>query len=166
MDAPRFDSLAASRALTAVQSRRGIAGGLLLGATALLGLPSASVEAAPDGKSLKNLKKQLKRSKTQLKRTRTQLNRCKAKLQPHVCAGKNWCVDRSQTCGPASGYGKCLVQAGGGNTCAEILFQAKTCAACEEPLCSNCQCVLAAGGGDRCNNGATSTFDFICVRAV
>ena len=29
----------------------------------------------------------------------------------NVCAGKNWCIDRTQTCGPAGGYGKCLVDA-------------------------------------------------------
>lgn len=159
MDASRFDALAASRSLTTVRSRRGIAGGLLLGATALLGSPFATVQAAPKNKPLKQCK-------SRLRRTRTQLNRCKVQLKPHVCAGKNWCVDRSQTCGPAGGYGKCFVEAGGGNTCAEILFQAKTCAGCAPAVCNNCQCVLAAGGGDRCNNGATTGFDFICVRAV
>lgn len=85
--------------------------------------------------------------------------------QANVCAEKNWCVDRMQTCGQPGGYGKCLVEATGGNICAEILFQANTCAECEAPACTNCRCVLAAGGGDRCNNGATG-FDFICVRAV
>lgn len=159
MDASRFDDLAVSRSLRAIQSRRGIVGGLLVGAAALLGSPTATVEAAP------NNNKPLKKCTSRLKRTRTRLNRCKSKLKPHVCAGKNWCIDRSQTCGPAGGFGRCLVEAGGGNTCAEILFQAQTCADCAQPACQNCQCVLAAGGGDRCNNGPTG-FDFICVRAV
>jgi hypothetical protein len=83
----------------------------------------------------------------------------------NVCEAKNWCVDRSQTCGPSGGHGKCLVEATGGNVCAEILFQTTTCADCTAPNCTNCRCVLAAGGGDRCNNGA-SGYDFICVRAV
>lgn len=85
--------------------------------------------------------------------------------EPNPCAEKNWCLDRSQTCGPANGHGKCLVEAGGGNICAETLFQVSTCADCESPKCTNCRCVLAAGGGDRCNNGANG-FDFICVREV
>jgi hypothetical protein len=85
--------------------------------------------------------------------------------EPNPCEEKNWCLDRTQTCGPAGGYGKCLVEAGGGNICAEILFQVPSCAECEAPNCTNCRCVLAAGGGDRCNNGATG-YDFICVRTV
>jgi hypothetical protein len=84
---------------------------------------------------------------------------------PNVCEGMNWCLDRSQTCGPEGGYGKCLVEAGGGNICAEILFQVASCTECESPNCTNCRCVLAAGGGDRCNNGANG-LDFICVREV
>jgi hypothetical protein len=159
MDTSRFDALGASRSLTAVRSRRGIAGGLLLSAAALLGSPFGTAQGAPNGS------KPLKQCKKRLKRTRTQLNRCKVQLKPHVCAGKNWCVDRSQTCGPTGGYGKCFVEAGGRNTCAEVMFQAKTCADCAAPACKNCQCALAAGGGDRCNNGATG-YDFICVRPV
>jgi hypothetical protein len=83
----------------------------------------------------------------------------------NVCKGRNWCVDRTQTCGPEGGYGKCLVEPSGANICAEILFQVASCEECEEPNCTNCRCVLAAGGGDRCNNGANG-YDFICVRAV
>lgn len=83
----------------------------------------------------------------------------------NLCEGKNWCVDRSQTCGPANGYGKCLIETNGDNICAEILFQVQTCTECEAPNCTNCRCALAAGGGDRCNNGANG-YDFICVRAV
>jgi hypothetical protein len=81
------------------------------------------------------------------------------------CKGLNWCVDRTQTCGPENGYGKCLVEASGENICAEILFQAPSCDECEAPNCTNCRCALAAGGGDRCNNGANG-YDFICVREV
>jgi hypothetical protein len=84
---------------------------------------------------------------------------------PPICAGKNWCVDRTQTCGPANGYGKCLIDPAGENFCAEILFQVATCADCEAPNCVNCRCALAAGGGDRCNNGANG-YDYICVREV
>lgn len=83
----------------------------------------------------------------------------------NVCDNRNWCVDRTQTCGPAGGHGKCLVEATGGNICAEILFQAASCTDCAAPNCTNCSCVLAAGGGDRCNNGANG-YDFICVRQV
>lgn len=77
------------------------------------------------------------------------------------CAGRNWCEDRTHTC--AGGAGKCLVKRFGGNICAEILFQAKTCADCAAPGCVNCVCVLAAGGGNKCNNGVNG-FDYICVR--
>ena len=88
-----------------------------------------------------------------------------AEPERNPCEEKNWCVDRSQTCGATGGHGKCLVESGGGNICAEILFQVPSCAECEAPSCTNCRCVLAAGGGDRCNNGANG-YDFICVRAV
>lgn len=87
------------------------------------------------------------------------------KREKNVCKGRNWCVDRSQTCGPEGGYGKCLVDASGENLCAEILFQVPSCTECEAPNCVNCRCALAAGGGDRCNNGATG-YDYICVRQV
>jgi hypothetical protein len=89
----------------------------------------------------------------------------KSEPAPNQCAGKNWCLDRAQTCGPAEGYGKCLVEATGGNICAEILFQVPSCAECEPPNCTDCLCVLAAGGGDRCNNGANG-YDYICARAA
>jgi hypothetical protein len=85
--------------------------------------------------------------------------------EPNVCAGLNWCLDRSQTCGPEGGYGKCLVDTRGKHICAEILFQVPSCTECEEPNCLNCRCVPAEGGVDRCNNGATG-YDFICVRKV
>jgi hypothetical protein len=84
---------------------------------------------------------------------------------PEICANKNWCINRTQTCGPTGGFGKCLITHVGKNTCAEILFQVQSCTECEAPNCTNCLCALAAGGGDRCNNGA-SGYDFICVRRV
>jgi hypothetical protein len=86
-------------------------------------------------------------------------------LEPKICADKNWCIDRTQTCGPSTGFGKCLISRVGKNVCAEILFQVASCTACDPPNCTNCVCALAAGGGDRCNNGANG-FDFICVRRV
>lgn len=46
------------------------------------------------------------------------------------CSGKNWCLDRTQTCGPAGGYGKCLVDVSGNHICAELLFQATSCSEC------------------------------------
>jgi hypothetical protein len=82
-----------------------------------------------------------------------------------LCAHKNWCEIRSQTCGPSGGHGKCFVRRFGGNFCAEILFQAPSCADCAEPNCTGCRCILGAGGGDKCNNGANG-FDYICVRPV
>jgi hypothetical protein len=99
------------------------------------------------------------------RKKRRRKKRTKESPPANPCEGKNWCVDRSQTCGPAGGYGKCLVEAGGDNICGEILFQVASCTDCEPANCTNCRCVLAAGGGDRCNNGS-SGHDFICVRAV
>jgi len=81
------------------------------------------------------------------------------------CAKRNWCEKRTHTCGPEGGNGKCLVKRFGGNVCAELLFQAPSCAACREPNCTNCICILAAGGGDKCNNGVNG-HDYICVRKV
>jgi hypothetical protein len=81
------------------------------------------------------------------------------------CAGKNWCVDRTDTCGPSDGYGKCLETVAGKHICAEILFQVRSCDECEPPNCTDCKCVPAVGGADKCNNGANG-YDFICVRKV
>ena len=81
------------------------------------------------------------------------------------CSGQNWCERRTDTCGPSDGFGKCLVRRFGGNVCAEILFQAASCDECAEPACASCECVLAAGGGDKCNNGVNG-FDYVCVRKV
>ena len=82
----------------------------------------------------------------------------------NVCAGKNWCIDRTQTCGPAGGYGKCLVDNSAANICAELLFQVASCDECGPANCTNCRCVPAVGG-DKCNSG-TNGYDFVCVRAV
>jgi hypothetical protein len=92
---------------------------------------------------------------------------CKKKRPPsNPCAGKNWCIDRSQTCGSAGGVGVCLVEATGGNVCAEIFFQTDDCAVCDDPsVCTDCVCVLATGGGDRCNLGPNGD-EFICARPV
>jgi hypothetical protein len=78
------------------------------------------------------------------------------------CGGKNWCIDRTQTCGPAGAEGRCFVEAFGGNVCGQALFQTPDCADC---AFGNHRCVLAAGGGDRCNNGANG-FDFLCVKPL
>ena len=81
------------------------------------------------------------------------------------CDERNWCVDRTHTCGPDGKHGKCLIGIFGSNVCAEILFQTKDCADCEAPNCVDCACTLAAGGGDRCNNGANG-YDYICARPL
>jgi hypothetical protein len=81
------------------------------------------------------------------------------------CAGRNWCVDRTHSCGPAGGYGKCLVDVAGNHICAEFLFQASSCSECERANCTDCRCVPASGGTRKCNNGANG-YDFICVRKV
>jgi hypothetical protein len=89
----------------------------------------------------------------------------KCRRRRSICQNRNWCVNRTHLCGPAGGYGRCLVKPFGNTVCAEILFQATTCSDCAEPACSNCVCVLATGGGDRCNNGANGK-EFICARVV
>lgn len=83
-----------------------------------------------------------------------------------ICAKKNWCENRAHVCGPSGGFGKCFVKRfGGRNICAEILFQASSCDDCKAPSCTDCVCILAAGGGDKCNNGP-SGFDYVCVRKI
>jgi hypothetical protein len=82
-----------------------------------------------------------------------------------TCARRNWCVNRTHTCGPTGGHAKCFVLPLGNNICAEILFQAQACSACRSPNCVNCRCILGAGGGDKCNNGA-SGYDYVCIRPV
>jgi hypothetical protein len=74
----------------------------------------------------------------------------------NCCAGRNWCLDRTHTCGPAGGYFKCLVDVSGNHICAELLYQAA--------FCTECRCVPAVGA-DKCNNGPNG-HDFVCVRKV
>jgi hypothetical protein len=157
MDTTKFDAVA--RIFASVMSRREALRGLMVGVTAVsVGGPLLADEAAAAGKS--------KRRKNKKKNKK---NRPAPETAPpppiNVCAGKNWCLDRTQTCGPAGGYGKCLVDGSGANICAELLFQVQSCSECEAPNCTNCRCVPAAGGGDKCNNGANG-YEFICVRDV
>lgn len=158
MDTTKFDAVA--RFFGSGMSRRVALRGLMAGVAAVsAGGPLLADEAAAAGKSKRRKSKKKNKKK----------NRPTPETAPpppvNVCAGKNWCIDRTQTCGPAGGYGKCLVDATGGNICAEILFQVQSCTECEAPNCTNCRCVPAAGGGDRCNNGANG-YEFICVREV
>lgn len=82
------------------------------------------------------------------------------------CAKRNWCEDRTHTCGPQGKHGKCLVKRfGGKNICAKIVSPAQDCTDCDEPNCTNCICVHAAGGGDKCGNGASGP-DYMCVKKV
>ena len=151
MDTTTFDTL--THFVTA-STRRSALRGLAAGAAATVasGTLSQANEAAA-------------RKKNRHKRRKKPKAATSPPPPENVCKARNWCVDRSQTCGPSGGYGKCLVEATGGNLCAEILFQANSCADCAAPNCANCRCALAAGGGDRCNNGATG-YDFICARAM
>ena len=151
MNTSTFDSLI--RTITTGVTRRSALSTLVVGAIAAT--PGGPLPAS-DTSARKKKKKKNKKQKDQTPPPPPPEN---------VCAAKNWCVDRNQTCGAAGGHGKCLVESTGGNLCAEILFQAATCDDCAAPACTNCRCVLAAGGGDRCNNGATG-YDFICVREV
>jgi hypothetical protein len=157
MDTTKLDAVV--RIFAGGINRRDALRGLMAGAAAITagGALLADETAAASKPKRKNRKKNKKK------------NRPTPETDPtppvNVCAGKNWCVDRTQTCGPQGGYGKCLVDATGGNICAEILFQVPSCTECEAPNCVNCRCALAAGGGDRCNNGANG-YDYICVRDV
>lgn len=158
MDTTTFDTL--TRFVTAAATRRSALRGLAAGTAAAVA--GSSLLHADEAAARKKRKKKNKKRK---KPSQTSPAETTPPPPANVCEGKNWCVDRSQTCGPSNGYGKCLVDSTGGNICAEILFQVQTCADCEAPNCTNCRCALAAGGGDRCNNGANG-YDFICVRAV
>jgi hypothetical protein len=84
--------------------------------------------------------------------------------ETRLCANKNWCERRSDTCGPAGSFGKCLLTPFGKNVCAEILFQAPNCSDCAPPSCTDCVCVVATAA-DKCNNGVNG-FPYICVRRV
>ena len=135
MDTFKFDSVA--RLFGSGLTRRDALRGLLAGAAAVAasGTLLASDETAA--------------------RKRRRRNRC---------AGRNWCLDRTHTCGPAGGYGKCLVTVSGNHICAEILFQAASCTECGPANCTDCRCVPAVGA-DKCNNGPNG-YDYICVRKV
>lgn len=152
MDTTRFDAVTQ------------VLGNGLTRRSALRSLLAAAV-ALPAAASLLNVEDADARKKRRKRKRKNKNDNTQPAPAANVCEGRNWCVDRSQTCGPQGGYGKCLVEADGGNICAEILFQVNSCTECEAPNCTNCRCVLAAGGGDRCNNGATG-YDYICVREV
>src|SRR5690349_3828276 len=95
MDTTRFDSLI--RFVSASTSRRSTLRGLIAGTAATV--TGAGLLQADEVAAGKKNKKRNKRKKDQ------------TPPQPeNVCAAKNWCVDRSQTCGPAGGHGKCLVE--------------------------------------------------------
>jgi hypothetical protein len=82
-----------------------------------------------------------------------------------ICADMNWCERRSDTCGPVGGHAKCVLTQFGNNVCSELLFQTQNCSDCAEPHCINCVCVVATGGGDKCNNGVNG-YPYICARRV
>ena len=153
MDTTRFDAVA--RIFGSGMTRREALRGLVVGVAAVTAGSDFLVAETAAARSKRRNRKKKKRSTSQ----------SDPAPAVNVCAGKNWCIDRTQTCGPAGGYGKCLVEATGGNICAEILFQVPSCTECESPSCVNCRCVPAAGGGDKCNNGANG-YEFICVREV
>ncbi|MFT4039506.1 MAG: hypothetical protein QM692_15065 [Thermomicrobiales bacterium] len=169
MDTTLIDQLARRGALIA--SRRRALSGLAASVVALTGGLFLADDDAAARRQQSRRKKDRRKNKNKGKKKKKGRGTTAPPTTPppappvNECAGKNWCVDRNQMCGDPFGSGKCLVEAGGGNICAEILFQAQFCTDCEEPACVGCRCVLAAGGGDRCNNGATGA-DFICVRPV
>lgn len=86
-----------------------------------------------------------------------------AKPRKQVCERKNWCERRTDLC--ARGEGKCFVRRFGGNVCGQLLFQATSCEDCKPSNCTDCICILAAGGGDKCNNG-TGGADYVCIRKL
>ena len=166
MDTTQFDTVV--RLFGSGMTRRVALRGLVAGAVALSagGTRLAVQDAAAKKKSSKRKSKKNKNKNEPAPATGPVIEPTPEPAPPvNVCAGKNWCVDRSQTCGPAGGYGKCLVEVSGGNICGELLFQAASCTECAPANCTNCRCVLAAGGGDRCNNGVNG-YDFVCVRPV
>ena len=159
MDITTFDTLTRFVTTASASTRRSALSGLVAGAAAVaIGGSLFHADETAARKKHKNKKRKKNKGNKQNEQT-------PPPPPENVCKEKNWCVDRSQTCGPAGGHGKCLVDSTGGNFCAEILFQTATCADCAAPNCTNCRCALAAGGGDRCNNGSTG-YDFICVRAI
>ncbi len=114
MDTTKFDAVA--RIFGSGMTRREAVRGLVTGAATVAVSGALLAYRGRCGKQVQAQDR--KKNKKQMGRLET------APRRPvNVCAGKNWCIDRSQTCGPAGGYGKCLVDASGGNICAEILFQ-------------------------------------------
>ena len=158
MDTFTFDSVA--RLFGSGMTRREALRGLMAGAAAVTA--GGALLAVEETAAAKN-KRRKSRNKNKKK------NRPAPQSDPtpevNVCAGKNWCIDRTQTCGPAGGYGKCLVDATGGNICAELLFQVQSCTECEAPNCTNCRCVPAAGGGDRATTEPTATISSASARS-
>ena len=83
----------------------------------------------------------------------------------NVCDGKNWCRDRTGTCGQAGG----IRQVPGGQFGSAHLRRAPlpgqvlrgvwTSQLHQLPLCAG------GSGGDRCNNGPDG-YEFVCVRKV
>jgi hypothetical protein len=160
MDKTVFDGL--TRRLSGSLTRRTTLRNLFAGAVAVT---TGGVVLEETAAKRRSKKRRIKGAKNKGNKKKGTQGTPPSPPAPPICAGKNWCVDRTQTCGPEGGYGKCLITSTGDNVCAEILFQVPSCVDCEAPNCTNCKCALAAGGGDRCNNGANG-YDFICVREV
>ena len=157
MDTTRFDAV--TRILRSGMARRDALRGLVVGAAAVTaGSAFLTVDEPAAGKSKRRKSKNKKKPQT------AQPNQTPPAPPVNACAGKNWCLDRSQTCGPAGGYGKCLVDGSGAEICAELLFQVASCTECGPANCTNCRCVPASGA-DKCNNGPNG-YDFVCVRDV
>jgi hypothetical protein len=95
MDTSTFDTL--TRFVTsAAATRRFALRGLAAGAATVAG---GTLLHADEAAARKKNSKRKKKSKPET-----------APPPPeNVCKAKNWCVDRTQTCGPSGGYGKCLV---------------------------------------------------------
>jgi hypothetical protein len=161
MDKTVFDGI--TRHLGSRLTRRVALRGLVAGAVAVASGNVIREETAAKRRNKRRMKGD--KNKNKGKKNKGNQGTPPSPPPPPICAGKNWCVDRTQTCGPEGGYGKCLITSTGDNICAEILFQVPSCTQCEAPNCTNCRCALAAGGGDRCNNGANG-YDYICVREV
>ncbi|MBA2597827.1 MAG: hypothetical protein H0V00_14475 [Chloroflexia bacterium] len=75
------------------------------------------------------------------------------------CAGKNWCMDRTHTCGPAGQDYRCWVTTFGGNVCGLSTATSNVCFGRYE----NEVCVLAAGGGDHCASPSGQDFRYVTL---
>jgi hypothetical protein len=144
MDTTRFDAMARNfaRSMTRRQALRG----LVAGAAAITA--GGTLSQVEDASARRRRRRRRRRNRNTV----------------NVCAGKNWCVDRTQTCGATGGYGKCLEDESGSYICVELLFQVASCSECWPANCTDCSCVPAVGS-DKCNNGANG-YDFVCVRKV